>query len=250
MLRVFFLLSLIIPLSCFAQDITVLFRQAGELESKFKEDEAFRKYQEIIKIQPDNLVALIKSSDLSCRIGNRQSDKAKKTSFFKAGRSYALSAYQLDPSNSEANIVMAFSIARMALIQSGREKVAAAGDVKKYAENAIRCDRANFKAYHILGRWHYEVSALNIFERTLAKWFYGALPEATLKESIANYEKSMSLAPSFLLNYLELGRAFYRDGQKTRALQYLRQMDAIPDGMLDDAQVRKEGMKLRTAWEE
>jgi tetratricopeptide (TPR) repeat protein len=248
MQRVLFLLCLLFPFSCFAQDITALLRQAGELESSFSENEAFLKYQELLRTQPRNLTALIRCSDLSCRIGNRLTDQTKKTGFFKAGRSYAQAAYQLAPANSEANIVMAFSIARMALIQSGRDKVSAAGDVKKYAENAIRCDPSNFKGYHILGRWHYEVSALNIVERTLAKWFFGALPAASLKESIANYEKSMSLAPGFLLNYLELARACHRDGQKDRALRLLRQMDSLPDGMLDDARVREEGKKLLAAW--
>jgi len=249
MLRTLFLAYLLLPLHGIAQDITAVLRQAGQLESAYKEGEALLKYEEALRIQPSNLTALIKCSDLSCRIGNRQPDKAGKTPYFKAGRAYAETAWRLDPGNSEANIVMAFSIARMALIQGGREKVAAAEDVKKYAENAIRCDPANFKAYHILGRWNYEVSGLNIFERTLAKWFFGALPEASLHEAIVNYEKSMKLAPGFMLNYLELARACHRDGQKARALRLLRQMDTLTGSMLDDTRVRQEGKKLLADWE-
>jgi uncharacterized protein (DUF1810 family) len=231
------------------QDVAVLMRQGNEQESAFKEDDALKTFQKVLRFQPRNIVALCKCSDLSCRIGNRQSEKSQKIGYFKAGKTYADSAWHLDPANPEANIVMAFSLARLALIQSGKEKVAAANDIKRFAERAIRSDPANYKAYHILGRWHYEVSGLNAIERTLAKWFFGALPEASLSQSIAYFEKSMALKPDFILNYLELAKACHRDGQDARALQLLRHIDTLPDGMYDDRQVRQLAKKFLSDWQ-
>jgi tetratricopeptide (TPR) repeat protein len=251
MTRLFYLLlvalpvaAAILPVEALGQDIHSLLRQGAQLEAAFKEEEALSKYKEVLRVQPDNIPALCECSDLSCRIGNRQASREKKVSYFQDGMAYAKAAYRLAPHSGDVNIVMAFSTARMALIQSAREKVAAAADIKKYAENAIREDPANFKGYHILGRWHYEVSNLNAIERTLAKWFYGALPEASLPESIGYFEKSMSLAPYFMLNYLELAKACRRDGQKDRAITLLRHMETLPDKMLDDSRVRQEGKKL------
>lgn len=214
------------------------------LEAAFREEEAIPVYQQVLQLQPHNITALCRCSDLSCRIGNRQGDRGKKIGYFKAGYQYAQRAYRVDSTNSEANIVMAFSLARMALVQSGRQKVAAANDILHFAERAIRYDPANYKGYHILGRWNYEVSNLNFIERTLARWFFGALPEASLPEAIRNYEKSMALRPDFMLNYLELARAYRRDGQKAKAIQLLRHLDRMHDGMYDDRQVRKEGRQL------
>ena len=249
MTRLLPLLFLTLSFRAFAQDVPALLQQAGWLESSFKEEEALVKYQEIIKLQPHNVFALCHCSDLNCRIGNRQDSRDKKIGYFKAGLDYANTAWRLDSTNSEANVVMAFSIGRMILLESGREKVAGAGAIKRYAENAIRYDPGNYKAWHILGRWHYEVSGLNFIERTLAKWFYGALPDASLQESIRDYEKSMSLRPGFMLNYLELAKACHRDGQSARAIQLLRRLDSLKDGMYDDRQVRREGRQLLAAWQ-
>ncbi|HEY4064010.1 MAG TPA: hypothetical protein VGM30_19015 [Puia sp.] len=247
--RWFFALFLFLPFVSPAQDITSLLNQGARLEASFKEEEALPIYQEVLHLQPRNVTALCRCSDLCCRIGNRQQDKTKKIALFKAGKAYADAAYRVDPANSEVNIVMAFSLARMALIDNAREKVAAAGDIKRFAEAAIKYDPANFKGYHILGRWNYEVSDLNVVERTLARWFFGALPEASLHESIAYYEKSMALRPDFMLNYLELAKACHRDGQNARAIRLLQHLATLSDEMYDDRRVRAEGKKLLADWQ-
>jgi hypothetical protein len=244
MVQWMFFFAGLLPLRAFTQDTTVLLQQAARSEAAFREEEALSEYQAVLRVWPQQLTALIRCSDLSCRIGARQADGNKKIAFFKAGYRYAQSAYRLDSANSEVNIVMAFSLGRMVLIQTNKERVTAAGDIKRYAEHAIRDDPSNFKAYHILGRWHYEVSRLNFLERMFARWFYGSLPEASLADAIRNYEKSMALRPDFMLNYLELAKAMHRDGQDERAIDLLRHMDTLHDEMYDDRQVREEGRKL------
>ena len=242
--RVILVLLLAIPFTAFSQDLTALLHQAARLEAEFREEEALPVYQEVLRLQPHNIVALCKCSDLSCRIGNRQTNREKKIGYFKAGYGYAQAAWLLDSTDAEVNIVMAFSLARMALIQSGKERVAAANDIRRYAGNAIKYDPRNYKGYHILGRWNYEVSGLNFIERTFARWFFGALPDASLDEAIGYYEKSKALNPGFILNYYELARAYRREGKKDEAIRLLRQMETLKDGMYDDREVRKEGRAL------
>jgi len=244
MIRWIILFAGLLPLRGVAQDSTSLLQRAARSEAGFREEQALSEYKAVLSVRPQQLTALIRCSDLSCRIGNRETDRNKKIDYFKAGYQYAQTAYRLDPTNSEANVVMAFSLGRMVLIQTNKERVTAAGDIKRYAGYAIRYDPSNFKAYHILGRWHYEVSRLNFLERTFARWFYGSLPEASLADAIKNYEKSMALRPDFMLNYLELAKALHRDGQDERAIGLLRHMDKLSDEMYDDRQVRQEGRKL------
>jgi len=242
--RVILVLLLAVPFAAFSQDLTNLLHQAARLESEFREEEALPAYQEVLHLQPRNLVALCKCSDLSCRIGNRQPNKEKKIDYFKAGYGYAQAAWLLDSTDAEVNIVMAFSLARMALIQSGKERVASANEIRRHAENAIKYDPRNYKGYHILGRWNYEVSGLNFLERTFARWFFGTLPDASLEDAIGYYEKSKALNPGFILNYFELARAYHREGKKDEAIRLLRQMDTLKDEMYDDREVRKEGKAL------
>jgi tetratricopeptide (TPR) repeat protein len=245
----FIFLSLSLPFLCLAQDPSLLQRQAARLEASFKEEEALEKYQEVVRLQPHNVMMLCRCSDLSCRIGHRQGSREKEESYYRSARTYAETAYRLDPKNSEASVVMAFSLARMALMEGPREKVEAARAIKSYAEKAIQLDPSNYKAYHILGRWNYEVSNLNSFERTLARWFYGRIPDGSLKEAIAFYEKSMQLKPGLLVNYLELAKACRRDGQNERALQLLKHIDVLADEIYDDQAVRQEAKKLLSRWQ-
>jgi tetratricopeptide (TPR) repeat protein len=244
MIRSFIVLLFFLPLVACAQDVASLLGKAEQQERQFREEDALLVYQQVIRLQPDQVFALCRCSDLSCRVGNRLTNKDKKVAYFKAGYAYARSAWRLDSTNSEVNIVMAFSLARMALIQSGKERVVTARDIKRYAENAIKYDPRNYKAWHILGRWHYEVSNLNSVERFFARLFFGALPEASLGEAIASYEKSKALKPDFMLNYYELARCYHREGQKDKAIRLLRQMEALKDEMYDDREVRQQGRQL------
>src|SRR5450755_4379182 len=109
MYRLFTLLFLVLPFGNSAQDVAGLMKQADQLENSFRENEAYQKYAEAARLDPRNITALCKCSELACRIGNRQDSKAKKIDYFKTGRSYADAAYRLNPNGSEPNIVMAFS---------------------------------------------------------------------------------------------------------------------------------------------
>ena len=211
MIRYLLLLLLVLPVENFAQDVNALLREAQQLEESFKENESFGKYSEILKLQPVNLTALCKCSELCSRIGNRQNEKAKKTDYFRAAKTYANAAVRVNPNNSEANFVMAFALGRQTLISSGRERIAAVKDIRYYADLSIREDPNNFKSYHVLGKWNYEVSNLSLTERSMAKWIFGGLPKASLQDAITDFERSLALNPSFLLNYLELARAYSRN---------------------------------------
>ena len=104
----------------------------------------------------------------------------------------------------------------MALVLGNREKIAAVSEIKKYAELSIKCDPNNYKPYHVLARWHYEVSDLNGLERVAAKLFYGGVPPASLKEAIYNYEKCRSLVPDLKVNYLELAKCYHRNDENKK----------------------------------
>ncbi|HEV2481664.1 MAG TPA: hypothetical protein VGS79_18465 [Puia sp.] len=232
----------------FAQDVSMLLKKAAAAEAAFREDEALAVYQQALRLQPHSVVVLCHCSDLCCRIGNRLADHDSRISFFKTGYQYAQAAYRLDSTNSEAGVMMAFSLGRLTLIQTNKERVESAVAIRHYAERAIRYDPANYKAYIILGRWNYEVSKLNFIERTFARWFYGDLPAASMADAIRNYEKSLALRPDFMLNYFELAKALHRDGQDARAIGLLRKMDRLHDEMYDDRTVRAEGQKFVQEW--
>jgi tetratricopeptide (TPR) repeat protein len=249
MLRLLTLLLVGFPCLLLSQDINQLLKEAQVQESLLHENEAFLRYADVLKKDPANLVALYKCSELSSRIGARQSDKEKMTPYFLAARNYATAALMVNPNSSEANCAMAFALGRISRVSTTKDRVILAKDVKHYAENAIRLDPSNFRAYHIMGRWQYDVSDLNLAERSFARVFYGKLPDASLNEAIADFEKSRSLNPAFILNYYELARSYHRMGEDKKAIANLRIVLALPDLIYDDTRIKVIARQLLTEWQ-
>lgn len=234
----------ILPLHTFAQDITAIAKEAEKLESTFHEYEALQKYKEILRHQPTNLNALCRASDLCSRIGHREADKAKRLDYYKAAKTYAEVALKVNAQSAEANFVMAVAMGRMAMVSSGKEKVEFVNEIRKYAETTLKYDPNSFKAYHVLGKWNYEVSNLSPIERGLAKILFGGLPKASLQDAIKYYEKSKSLEPTFALNYLELAKAYHRNKQDDKAKELLKKLETLPNKIEDDTQIKAEGKQL------
>jgi tetratricopeptide (TPR) repeat protein len=249
MLRLLALFFIGFPCLLFSQDLTQLMKEAQLQESLFHENEAFLRYADVLKKDPSNLIALWKCSELSSRIGARQADKEKKRSYFLAARNYAAAALRVNPNSSEANCAMALALGRVSLISGSKERVMLARDVKHYAENAIRLDPNNFRAYHILGRWNYEVSDLNIAEKSFARLFYGKLPSASLEDAILDFEKSRSINPGFILNYLELARAYHRLNDDKKAIANLRILLSLPNLTYDDSRAKVIARQMLNDWQ-
>ena len=249
MLRLLTLLIIGFPCLVFSQDLNQLLKEAQQQESLLHENEAFLKYAEVVKLDPGNLVALCKCSELSSRIGARQADKEKMQPYFIAARNYASSALRVNQNSSEANCAMALALGRISLVAGTRERVILAKDVKDYADNAIRLDPNNFRAYHILGRWYYDVSNLNLAEKSFARVFYGKLPSPSLEEAIVCFEKSRDLKPGFILNYYELARSYHRMGEDKKAMANLRILLNLPNLIYDDTRVKVIARQLLTEWQ-
>jgi len=249
MLRLLTLLLVGFPFLLFSQDTGQLLKEAQQQESLLHESEAFLKYAQVLKKDPANLIALCKCSELSSRIGARQPDKEKMKPYFFAAKNYASAALSVNTNSSEANGAMAFALGRISKVSTTKERVILARDVKYYVDKAIRLDPSNFRAYHILGRWNYDVSDLNVAERSFARVFYGKLPNASLDDAISDFEKSRSLNPAFILNYYELARSYHRMGQDKKAIAYLRILLGLPDLIYDDARVKIIARQLLTEWQ-
>ena len=248
-----FLFSIIICTCSFlfinAQDIEVLLKEAARLEMVPNEKASFYKYKEVLKISPSNITALNKCSELCSRIGQRELSNSKlRDEYYKWAIKYAETALKIAPDNSEANCVMAIALGRSSMTKKGRDKIDNAREIKKYLDAALKNDPHNFKAWHVLGRWQYEISNLNAVERGIVKVFYGGMPQVTLQQSISSFEKARSLRPEFILNYLEMAKAYKEDNQKTKAIAYLQLLIGLPIQTEDDAAIKEKANILLRNW--
>ncbi|MGF2412962.1 MAG: tetratricopeptide repeat protein, partial [Ferruginibacter sp.] len=243
-----FLISILTFLKPVAQDVNAIVKEADRLEAIPDELAALSKFKEALRVKPIHLHALSKSSELCSRIGQRQTNTKLRDDYYKAAKVYAETALMVDSTNSEANTSMAIMLGRSTLTKSGKEKVASAKDLKKHVDAAIKSDPNNFLAWHVLGRWHYEISNLNMIERAAVKVFYGGFPASSLKEGIKAFEKTKALAPGFILNYVELAKAYHRNNQKDKAKILLNEMMLLPNHTQDDPTIKETGKKLLEDW--
>ena len=234
----------------YGQDVSSIIKEADRLDTSMNDAQAIIKYKEALTIQPSNIYVLCKCSELCSRIGGRlKNDKIKQDDFYAAARIYARTALQVNPLYSDANFVMALVMGRAAMRKSGKEKIDAVKDIKKYADLAIKYDPLNYKAWYVLGKWYYEIYALNYFERTAVKVFYGSLPPAGIDDAIHCFEKSKSINPGFLLNYLSLAKAYKKKDEENIAKQNLMVMITLPGKTVDDVKIKNEGMDLLKKWD-
>jgi tetratricopeptide (TPR) repeat protein len=228
----------------FSQDTNVLITEAARLESVPDEKAAFNKYKEILKAQPTNIYSLNKCSELCSRIGKRQTDKKTMADYYEAAKTYAGIALKIDANNSEANCVMAIALGRSSLNKSGKEKIISAKEIKIYVDRSIKNDPGNFKAWHVLGRWNYELGNLNFVERTAAKLLYGSIPEGSVKNAIIAFEKSNSISDGFILNYFELAKAYRKNDERDKAISTINRMLLLANHTEDDAAIKEDGRKM------
>jgi tetratricopeptide (TPR) repeat protein len=230
--------------SLFAQDIAQLLREAASMEALPNELAALEKYVEVLKVNPKQVHALSKCSELCARIGKREKENSSRDMYYAAAKTYASTAISIDPGSSEANCSMAVALGRSTMSKSGKQKMEISKDIRKYVDKALKADPNNFLAWHVLGRWHYEISSLTFVERSAVKIFYGGLPSSSFKESIAAFERSEALTPQFVLNYYELAKAYHKDGQNDKAIETIRKMMTLTDQTEDDEAIKKDGKKL------
>lgn len=243
-----FLLMLLLCANSHAQDINAMIKEGDRLESSLNESGAFEKFKEVLRIQPVNIYSLNKCSELCSRIGKRQLTDKARNEYYEAAKKYAAIALKLQPENSEANCVMAIALGRTSLDRSGKEKINAAKEIKKHVDIAVKNDPQNYKAWHVLGRWHYEICSLNFIERAAVKVLFGGVPKASLAESIRAFEKAKSILPGFVLNYYEMAKAYKKNGQKEKAINTINTMLLLANTTEDDAQIKIDARKLLKDW--
>jgi tetratricopeptide (TPR) repeat protein len=231
-------------LKSIAQTEQSLIGEAVKLEAALNESGALEKLTRVLQINPNHYFALWKASELCSRIGSKQPTKKEKMAYFIIGRKYAESAIKTCSKCADGYYALSVAMGKLALTAPNKDKIEAVKGIKSNVEKALQFNPEHGRAWHVLGKWHYEVDGLNVMERTAVKIMYGGLPPASIEQSISAYEKAKQLEPNFALNYLELAKAYIRAGKKEQAIALLQKLPSISTKTSDDNQIKAEGKIL------
>jgi len=235
-------LALIRPAA--AQDVGYLVDEGETLEKALKEEEAFQKYREALKLSPHHLRALVRNVEMNCTLGMRQTDKDLKRGYLSLALEQAGTAHRTDSLAPDANYAMALALSRMMDVLSVREKVNTVQRIRDHADSALRRNPDHVRTLYTLGRWHQEVSALGTPEKAAIRIATGNTPKASLPEAVECFEKVRRLAPFFVANYLSLAEAYKASGRSDKAIEALERLQRLPPRAPGDPDVKARGKKL------
>ncbi len=229
----------------FSQDASILMKEAGALDRQFKENEALEKYKNIVAINPQYIPALVRCTELSCTIGDRETNESAKENYFLEAKKYASAALSTNVNSADANYAMGIAYGQMARVEKDKKTaIEYVKRIKFYADRAIAIDPNHLKATYLLGVWNYKIVTLSWAKKLAVKALFGGVPDASLTEAIRIFEKTRSLDPYFVENYLYLAKAYGEDNQPAREIEVLQKLIRLPNRTFDDAAYKTEGRNL------
>ncbi len=244
-----FLFSFVVVAQLNAQSLDILLADALATEQKPNEVLALAKYKKIYASHNTNLTVVAKISELNSRIGSRENDEPKRDAYYKQADDYANYALKLNPLSDEANVAKAMVLGKISLGKPAKEKIRLAKEVKKYADKALAANSNNYVAWHIVGRWHYELANISAIERAAAKVFVASIPVGSNDKAILYFEKARTIAPQFTLNCLELAKAYHKAKNNTKAIALLKSLQDFPVTTDDDNYTKKIARDLIKEWQ-
>lgn len=218
-----------------------LIARGDALDSALKTAEALDAYREAERLQPDDPRLLIK---IAKQYGESMVDLTDKDRRREAGETaleYARRALALDPGLADAHLAVAICYGRLLDLSPARQKVEYSRQIKIHTEKAIAIDARSDYAWHLLGRWHRAVAETGALLRGLVQVVYGGLPDATLPEAAAAFEKAVSLNPGRVSHHIELGLTYAAMGREADAKAALQRGLALPARERDDPDTKARG---------
>jgi tetratricopeptide (TPR) repeat protein len=164
---------------------------------------------------------------------NKSVNKDNKLILFKKGLEAARICAQKDSLNKDAYEYMSMGYAGILSLSSYKQQAILADSVRIYAEKSIWVDPQNDRAYHILGRWHYEVANLNWLIKLFSELFIGVAPEGSYEIALSYFKKAVEINDYPIHNYW-LGLNYLKMGNNTEAEKSFRKAIASKSGQQND----------------
>jgi tetratricopeptide (TPR) repeat protein len=216
------------PLALAAGTADTLVSQALAAEAHFDAKTALGLFLQAAGARPNDPFILEKISRQYSDSIIDTADPGEKKRRAEKAVAYAQRAVALEPRSAVNLTSLAVCYGKLSLHSSTRTRVAYSRLVKDYAERALALDPNYDWAYHVLGRWNYEVASLDATERFFAGLVYGGLPPASTAEAVRLLRRAVVLAPRIPAHHVELGFAYLADKQPGLARAEFEQAIRLP----------------------
>jgi tetratricopeptide (TPR) repeat protein len=227
-----------------AEPVDDLIRKGDAFDQKFQPVEALKFYLSAEKLQPSNVRILVRIARQYRHLMQDATGREEKLKLGAIGLDYARRAAALGPDDSEAQLSVAISYAKMLPIEGTKAQVDASPRIKAAVDKALKLDPRNDIAWHVLGRWHRVLAGIGGIKRALAGAIYGTLPTGSNETAVKCLEKAIALNPARLMHYIELGRIYAQMGRGDEARRFLIKGLAMPNTEKDDPETKLRGLEV------
>lgn len=186
-------------------------KEGDKLFERMDFSKAASAYEKILEENPKDYEILWRISRCYSKWGIVE--KQNRKLYIPIAIDYARRAIEVDGNRFEGHLYLAESLGTSLKYEGAKNRVRFIREIREEAEEAIKLNPDHYRAYLVLGMWHYKVSGAKWIEKKLAKLFFGGLPDAGLDEAVRNLRKSIELNPEFLKTHYELA-LIYVDQEK------------------------------------
>lgn len=151
------------------------------------------------------------------------------------------------PGDADALFVRGRAVGRTALEGGTRERLRAAGEVRRYAEAALRLEPEHGGALHLLGRWHAEIMRIGVAGRVLARTLLGGgddIRGASWEEAIRLLESAVAVQPEMLTHRTALAEIYLERGRRADARAQLEAVERLPATAFNDAHHKRRASEM------
>jgi tetratricopeptide (TPR) repeat protein len=229
-------------LPAFAEDsrVTTLLMRGDAQERQHHTRAALAAFRAAEQLEPDNVGVLLRMSKQYSDLITQAGSGADARNFAERARQYAARAVELAPDNAKAHLSLAICYGKLTEFVGSRTKVEYSKIVHDETLRSIEFDPHDDFAWHVLGRWHYEVANISSMLKTVAKLIYGGLPAASNEEAIKHLKKASEIAPQRIIHHSELARVYRTVGRMDLAIKEWQAVAVLPATDHDEEKEKSE----------
>jgi tetratricopeptide (TPR) repeat protein len=201
---------------------------------------ALRHYQAALALDSLSYQATWRAAFALLNIGKRIPDEEKsrwRDSLYSEAEQLARRAVELENLDPEGHYVLALAIGRTSLTKDVRERVMQARTIRVEALKTLELDPEHDGAYHVLGRWHWEIMRLSGFG---AKFFSLASWDGAVK----NLEQAVKFNPTYIYHRLKLAELLAERKRYAEATTQLEMIPTLPTTDYMDPSYREDAAAL------
>lgn len=216
--------------------VDVLIAKGDSCDRQFESARALEFYQQALAARPDSAVLQRKIAKQYVEMVLDERSQSGRMRLAEAGYASALKARELAPEDPEVRLTVGVAAARLAFhTYNPRRKLELSLVARDEAAEAMKLKPRYALAWHMMGRWYYEMAGLSPLLHVLAEAIYGKLPDADYDQAVDHLRKAAELEPGRALFHAELGRAYLAAGRRDAARLELEKSLSLPRITRDDA---------------